>query len=111
VIVTTTSTILCPCSLVYYHIALLFDIPYLGAGVTVAATVAVPGTRRYDLQKEEAGGPNPFKTPRTPVTTLQFTFTLRGEIRPPVARAAQEAGAIKGAQLISTVAAVTEKSE
>lgn len=110
-IVTTTSTILCPCSLVYYHIALLFDIPYLGAGVTVAATVAVPGTRRYDLQKEEAGGPNPFKTPRTPLTTLQFTFALRGESRPSVARAEQEAGGIQDAQLISTVAAATEKSE
>lgn len=47
---------------------------YVGAGVTVTGTVVVQGIRRYALQKEDAGGPNFFKAPKAPVTTLQSTF-------------------------------------
>jgi hypothetical protein len=80
---------------------------YLGAGVTVVETVVALGTRRYELQNEVAGPPSTFKTPKTPVTTLQFT--ARGASAAPAARAEQEAGGIWGAQLTS--AAATEISE
>lgn len=80
---------------------------YLGAGVTVVETVVALGTCRYELQNEVAGPPSTFKTPKTPVTTLQFT--ARGASAAPAARAEQEAGGIWGAQLTS--AAATEISE
>jgi hypothetical protein len=79
----------------------------LGAGVTVVETVVALGTCRYELQNEVAGSPSTFKTPKTPVTILQFT--ARGASAAPAARAEQEAGRIWGAQLTS--AAATEISE
>jgi hypothetical protein len=42
-------------------------------GVTVARTVLVAGTLRYELQKDVAGAPRALIAPMTPVTALQFT--------------------------------------
>lgn len=42
-------------------------------GVAVILIVVVAGTLRYELQKDVAGAPSAFTTPRTPVTALQLT--------------------------------------
>lgn len=76
---------------------------YLGAGVKVVDTVVAGGTARYELQNEVAGPPSAFKTPKTPVTTLQLT--ARGAIEYLAAIAEHEAGSSWGAQLISAAAA------
>lgn len=40
-------------------------------GVVVVVDVFVPGTLRYELQKEVAGGPSFLRTLRAPVTFAQ----------------------------------------
>jgi hypothetical protein len=86
------------------------QVRHLVTGVIVVEVVVALGTRRYELQNEVAGPPSIFKAPKTPVTTRQLT--ARGASALLEARAAQEAGAIRGIQLTAGgSAAVTETTK